>query len=139
MLHENLTPLIRNQDLLANWLQQQTESIGVVKIWFVGRMTYRPVRESVDRLDDRREADAKSGARVGSGQAIEPDQGVELEPIAGRAHCNLRAYRFVRYRTTVAIAAEGVDGPLSRRREVELVIGRLPVHRDEGLEAGMAP
>ena len=42
-------------------------------------------------------------------------------------------------RTAVAIAAEGVDGPLARRGEVELVVGRLPFHRDEGFEAGVAP
>jgi len=34
---------------------------------------------------------------------------------------------------------EGIDSPLSRRGEVELVIGRLPFQRDKGFEAGVAP
>jgi len=72
-------------------------------------------------------------------QAIEPDKGVELKPTVGSAHGNVRAHHFVRERTTVAIAAEGVDSPLTRWGEVELVIRRLPFHRDEGFEAGVAP
>src|ERR1019366_5951598 len=66
-------------------------------------------------------------------------KGVQLKPAASRVHGNVRAHHFVRERTAVAIAAEGVDGPLPRRREVELVVRRLPFHRDEGLEAGVAP
>src|SRR5580704_6510120 len=73
------------------------------------------------------------------GQPVEPDNGIELKPIAGRAHGNGWAHHFVRERTAVAIAAEGIDGPLPRRGEVELVVRRLPFHRNEGFEAGVAP
>jgi hypothetical protein len=77
--------------------------------------------------------------RVDGRQDIEPDKGVELKPTASRAHGNVGAHHFVRKRTAVAIAAEGVNGPLPRRGEVELVVRRLPFHRDEGFEAGVVP
>ena len=73
------------------------------------------------------------------GQAIEPDGGIELKPAVSRTHGNPRAHHFVGERTAVAIAAEGVDSPLARRGEIELVVCRLPVHRDEGFEAGVLP
>ena len=77
--------------------------------------------------------------RVNGRQAIEPDKGVELKSTASRAHRSMRAHNFVRQRTAVTIAAEGVDGPLPRRGEVELMVRRLPFHRDEGFEAGVLP
>src|SRR5271167_1934371 len=77
--------------------------------------------------------------RVEGRQAIEPDKCVELKPIAGRACGDLRAHHFVRDRTAVAIAAEGVCGPLPRRGKVELVVRPLPFHCDESFEAGMSP
>ena len=77
--------------------------------------------------------------RVNGRQAIEPDKGVELKSTASRAHRSMRAHNFVRQRTAVTIAAEGVDGPLPRRGEVELMVRRLPFHRDEGFEAGVVP
>src|SRR5208282_4376584 len=110
-----------------------------MKIRFVGRMAKRPVRKPIARLDDGREPDTQRSTRVDGRQTIEPHKGVQLKPTASRAHGNVRAHHFVRNRTAVAIAAEGVDGPLPRRREVELVVRRLPFHRDEGLEAGVAP
>lgn len=120
-------------------LEQQSESIGVMKIRLVGRMANGPVRKPIARLDDRREPDTEGSARVDGRQAIEPDKGIELKPAAGRAHGNMRAHPFVRKRTAVAIATEGEDGPFPRRSEVELMVGRLPFHRDEGFEAGVAP
>jgi hypothetical protein len=110
-----------------------------MKIRFVGRMAKRPVREPIARLDDRREPDTEGSTRVDGRQAIEPDKSVKLKPTASRAHGNVRARHFVRERTAVAIAAEGVDGPLPRWGEVELVVRRLPFHRDEGFEAGVLP
>jgi hypothetical protein len=127
------------RNLRARRLKQQGESIGVMKIRFVGRMAKRPIREPIARLDDRREPDTKGSTRVDDREAVEPDKSVELKPTASRAHCNVRLHHFVRDRTAVAIAAEGVDGPLPRRGEVELVVRRLPFHRDEGFEAGVLP
>ena len=121
------------------WLKQQGESLGVMEIGFVDRMAKRPLREPIACLDDRRDPDTEGSTRVDGRQDIEPDKGVELKPTAGRAHGNVRAHHFVRENTAVAIAAEGVDGPLPRRGEVELVVRRLPFHRDEGFEAGVAP
>src|SRR5207248_2978477 len=77
--------------------------------------------------------------RMDGRQAIEPDKRVELKPTVSSAHGNVRAHHLVRERTAVAIGAEGVDGPLARRGEVELVVRRLPVYRDESFEAGVAP
>ena len=131
----------RSRDLpLGAWrLKQQGESVGVMKIRLVGWMAKRPVREPIARLDDRREPDTEGSMRVDGRQDIEPDKGVELKPTASRAHGNVGAHHFVRKRTAVAIAAEGVNGPLPRRGEVELVVRRLPFHRDEGFEAGVVP
>src|SRR5208282_5375410 len=98
-----------------------------------------PVREPIARLDDRREPDTEGSMRVDGRQDIEPDKGVELKPTASRAHGNVGAHHFVRERTAVAIAAEGVNGPFPRGGEVELVVRRVPFHRDEGFEAGVAP
>src|SRR5271169_5690826 len=82
---------------LGAWrLKRQGESIGVMKIRFVGRMAKRPVREPIARLDDRREPDTEGSTRVDGRQAVEPDKGVELKPTASRAHGNVRAHRFVR-------------------------------------------
>src|SRR3984893_1499031 len=110
-----------------------------MKVRFVGRMAKRPVRNPIARLDHRREPDTEGSTRMDGRQAIEPDNGVELKPTATSAQRNVRAHHFVRERTAVAIAAEGVYGPLPRRGEVELVVRRLPFHRDEGFEAGVAP
>ncbi len=123
----------------ARWLKQQDESIGVMKIRFVGRMVNRPVREPIACLDDRREPETKGCMRVDSRQDIEPDQRVQLEPTASRSHGDVWAHPFVRERPAVAIAAEGVRGPFPRRGKVELVVRRLPFQRDEGFEAGMSP
>src|SRR6266852_1334996 len=54
----------------ARWLKQQDESIGVMKIRFVGRMVNRPVREPIACLDDRREPETKGCMRVDSRQDI---------------------------------------------------------------------
>src|SRR5712692_7082987 len=119
MLHQNFTlPRGRGLLLWAWRLKQQRESIGVMKIRFVGRMTKRPVRQPIAGLDNRREPDSQSSSRVNGRQTFEPHQGVELEPTASGTHRDVRAHNFVRNRTSVAIAAEGVDGPLSRGREV---------------------
>ena len=72
----------RDSPLGAWRLKQQGESIGVMKIRFVGRMAKRPVREPIARLDNRREPDTERSARVDGRQAIEPDNGVEFKP-----HC----------------------------------------------------
>jgi hypothetical protein len=77
--------------------------------------------------------------RVGPREFIEPDNAVELKPAVGRAHGNVRVHHFVREGAAVAIGAEGVDGPLARWSEVELVVRRLPFHRYEGFETGVAP
>ena len=77
--------------------------------------------------------------RVDRRQAIEPDKGVELKPTDSRVYGYVRAHRLVRERTAVAIAAKGVNGPLPRRGEVELVVRLLPFHCDEGFEAGVLP
>jgi hypothetical protein len=46
---------------------------------------------------------------------------------------------FARERTAIAIAGEGVHGPLAHGAKVELVVRRLPFHRDEGVDAGVLP
>ena len=73
------------------------------------------------------------------GQSIEADASVELEMIVSGAERDLRAHRFVREGAAVAIAGHGVDAPLARRSEVELMVRGLRIQRDESFEAGVAP
>src|SRR5258708_6657406 len=102
-------------------------------------MKKRPVRNSVACFDHRREPDSKRSRRGDCRQTIKSNESVQLKPTASGAQRNLRTQNFVRNRTAVAIIAEGVNGPLSRRREVELVVCRLTFYRDESLEAGVLP
>ena len=102
-------------------------------------MAKRPVGKPIARFDDRGEPDTQQRTRVDRRQTIERDHGVELELISSGADRNIRVQRFVRDRIAVAIAAERVDGPLAGRREVEFVVRRLRIDRDEGLEAGVLP
>jgi hypothetical protein len=67
VLHRIFISGFRHLPLGARRLEQQREAIGVVKIRFVGRMAKRPIRETLARLDDRRESDTKGSTRVDGG------------------------------------------------------------------------
>src|SRR5690242_21725261 len=108
-----------------------------MKVGLVGKMNERPVRETIAALDDRCEPDAQRRAQVCGAKAVEPNDGVELEPRRAASRRDSRTHRFVRERAAVAIAAERIDRPFSRRRKVQLVILAAPARRDERLEAGM--
>lgn len=110
-----------------------------MEIRFVDRMTKRPVRDPIARLDDRRESEAEGRIPVDAGQELEPDSGVHLKPTTSGVHCDVRTHRIVRQKTTVAIAAESVGCPLARWGEVELVVCCVPFHRNKRFETGVTP
>ena len=62
-------------------LEQQCETVGIMKIRLVGPMAKRPIREPIARFDDRREPEADRRARMDRRQCIEPDTTFELKPV----------------------------------------------------------
>ncbi|HKV53146.1 MAG TPA: hypothetical protein VJN94_00765 [Candidatus Binataceae bacterium] len=126
--------------LRRNWrLNQQRESIRVMEIRFVDRMTERPIREPIVSLDNGGEPETEGSLRVDRGQSVKLNTAVELKRSISRTHGNVRPQAFVRLGATVAIPGESIDGPLSGRSKIELVVCRLSIDRDEGFEAGMLP
>src|SRR5579885_1882976 len=119
--------------------QREHEALDTMKIRLARRMAQRPIGETILRLHNRGEADTQRVCRMRRRKAVEPDERIQLQPVRVDADGDLRIHRFIRHRTALTIVAEGVDRPLTRGREIELVISLAALDADEGFETGMAP
>src|SRR5450631_3439470 len=103
-------------------------------------MTQRPVRRSPGAvLEDGTQPQAAVRPLIDGRKVRGGHPRLKFEALRLVAHGDFRRARVLQMRHALAIAAEAMNGPLRRWREIELDITRSIIRAQERLEAGMLP